>query len=62
LEAWLQQFFGILLWLVSKVPASYYMWLMYTYPNTLNMIETVNGLIGSIIAGIVLATAYEKLK
>jgi len=55
-------FFGILLWLVSKVPASYYMWLMYTYPNTLNMIETVNGLIGSIIAGIVLATAYEKLK
>lgn len=55
-------FFGILLWLVSEVPSSYYFWLMYTYPNTLIIIETINGLIGRIVAGIVMAVVYEKLK
>ena len=54
-------FFGVLLWLVSKVPASYYTWLMYTYPNMLNLIETFNGLVGSIVAGVTLAVLYEKL-
>lgn len=54
-------FFGVLLWLVSKVPASYYTWLMYTYPNVLNAIETFNGLVGGIVAGVVLALVYEKL-
>lgn len=55
-------FFGFLLWLITKVPTSYYTWLMYTYPNILNIIETFNGLIGGIVAGIVLAVVYEKLK
>jgi hypothetical protein len=55
-------FFGILLWLVTRVSTSYYTWLMYTYPNVLNLIETFNGLIGGIVAGIVLAVVYEKLK
>ncbi len=54
--------FGILLWLVSKVPTSYYTWLMYTYPDILNLIETFNGLIGGIVAGIVLAVVYDKLR
>lgn len=54
--------FGFLLWIGTKVPASYYTWLMYTYPNTLNIIETINGLIGGLIAGIVLAALYEKIK
>lgn len=55
-------FFGILLWLVSKVPASYYTWLMYTYSNTLNLIETFNGLVGGIVAGVVMAEVYERMK
>lgn len=55
-------FFGILLWLVTKVPASYYTWLMYTYPDILNLIETINSLVGSIVAGVVLAVLYERLK
>ena len=55
-------FFGLLLWLVSTVPNSYYTWLMYSYPDILNIIEAFNGLVGSIVAGIVLATLYEKLK
>ncbi len=54
--------FGVLLWLVSKVPTSYYTWLMYTYPDILNLIETFNGLIGGIVAGVVLAVVYEKLE
>jgi hypothetical protein len=55
-------FFGFLLWLVSKLPTSYYTWLMYTYPNVLNVIETINGLIGGIVAGVVLAFLYERIK
>ncbi len=54
--------FGFLLWIVTKVPTSYYTWLMYTYPDILNIIETINGLIGGLVAGIVLAELYEKLK
>lgn len=55
-------FFGFLLWLITKVPTAYYTWLMYTYPSILNLIETINGLIGGLAAGIVLAVVYEKLK
>ena len=55
-------FFGLLLWFVSKLPTSYYTWLMYTYPDVLNWIETFNGLIGGIAAGIVLAVVYEKFR
>ena len=54
-------FFGVLLWLVYKVPTSYYTWLLYSYPDILNIIETFNGLIGSIVAGVVLAIVYERL-
>ena len=54
--------FGILLWLVSTVPTSYYTWLMYSYPDILIIIETFNGLVGSIVAGMVLAIVYEKIK
>ncbi len=54
-------FFGVLLWLVSTVPTSFYTWLMYTYPEMLIIIETFNGLIGGVVAGIVLAGVYEKL-
>jgi hypothetical protein len=55
-------FFGFLLWLASKLPTSYYTWLMYTYPDVLNVIETINGLIGGIVAGVVLAFLYERIK
>ncbi len=54
--------FGVLLWLVSNVPTSYYTWLMYTYPDILNLIEMFNGLIERIVAGIVLAVVYDRLK
>lgn len=54
--------FGFLLWLVSTIPNSYYTWLMYSYPGILNTIEAINGLIGSIVAGMVLAIVYERLK
>jgi len=55
-------FFGFLLWLVYKVPSSYYIWLMYSIPNILNVIETINGLVGSIVAGIVMAILFERIK
>lgn len=55
-------FFGFLLFLIAKVPTSYYTWLMYDYPDILNLIETFNGLITGLIGGIVLAIAYEKIK
>jgi hypothetical protein len=55
-------FFGILLFFVNKLPTFYYTWLMYSYPDVLNLIETFNGLIGGIVAGIVLAVIYEKIK
>ncbi|MBS3052462.1 MAG: hypothetical protein J4428_03780 [Candidatus Aenigmarchaeota archaeon] len=55
-------FFGVLYWLVSRLPGAYYMWLMYTYPNILNIVELFNGLIGSMVAGLVLAILYKKLK
>lgn len=54
--------FGFLLWLVTKLPTSYYTWLMYTYPNTLNAVETFNGLVGGLVAGVVLAYLYDKWK
>jgi len=55
-------FFGFLLWLVSKLPASYYSWLLYNYPTTLNLIEAFNGLIGGLVAGVVLALMFERLE
>nr|QBM01358.1 hypothetical protein [uncultured archaeon] len=54
--------FGFLLFLVNKLPTSYYSWLMYTYPNVLNVIETFNGLIGGLVGGVTLAVVYAKLK
>lgn len=54
--------FGVLLWLVSKLPTSYYTWLMYNYPDTLNVIEAINGLVGGLVAGVVLAVLYERLR
>jgi uncharacterized BrkB/YihY/UPF0761 family membrane protein len=53
--------FGLLFWLAATVPAHYYTWLMYTYPDALNLVELLNGLIGGLVAGIVLAMAYERL-
>jgi len=55
-------FFGFLVWLVYKIPMSYYIWLMYKVPDILNIIETFNGLIGSLVVGYVLAILHEKLK
>ncbi len=54
--------YGVLLWLAYKVPTAYYTWLMYTYPDALNVIEMFNGLVGGIVAGVVMAVLYEKLK
>jgi len=54
--------FGVLLWFVSKLPASYYTWLLYNYPDIMIIIETFNGLIGGIVTGVVLAVLYEKIK
>ena len=54
--------FGVFLWLVSTLPNAYYTWLMYTYPVALNLIELFNGLIGGLVAGIVIAVVYEKRK
>lgn len=53
--------FGILMWLVSALPASYNTWLLHTYPDILVIVETINGLIGGIVAGVVLAILYEKI-
>lgn len=55
-------FFGFLFWLVAKVPSSYYTWMLYTYPTALNLIETFNGLVGALVAGIVLALMFERME
>jgi len=55
-------FFGVLFWLVSRIPLSYYIWFRFSYPNILNIIEAINGFVSTIVAGILLAILYEKLK
>lgn len=63
MQAWKKgALFGIILWLVAKLPNSYYIWLLYNYPDIMNIIETFNGLVGAIVTGIVLAYLYEKIK
>lgn len=61
-DAWKKgALFGVLIWLMATVPSLFNMWLMYTYPETLLMVEAVNGLIGGMFMGMVLAVAYEKI-
>lgn len=55
-------YYGVLIWVAMKIPTSYYTWLMYAYPDILNLIETVNGLIGGLAGGITLAVLYEKMR
>lgn len=55
-------FYGFLLWLVTTLPMSYNAWLMYTIPEILIIIETFNGLIGGLVAGITIAVLFEKLR
>jgi len=54
-------FFGSLLWLSYTLPAVYHIWLMYTYPGILLLLELVLSFIGNVITGIVLAWLYERL-
>lgn len=55
-------FFGFLMWIVGSIPAAYDTWLLHSYPDTMILIETINGLIGGLVAGIVLAVAWERIK
>lgn len=54
--------FGALFWLVSTLPASYDTWLLHSYPDILIIVETINGLAGSLVAGIVIAVLYGRIK
>jgi predicted metal-binding membrane protein len=55
-------FFGFLLWLVMGLPQAYNTWLLYDFSTTLIMVETFNGLIGGLTAGVVLAWLWARLK
>ena len=53
-------FFGFLFWLVSTAPQAYNAWLLTSRPLVLIQIETVSGLIGSLVAGVLLAVLYKR--
>ena len=53
--------FGFLFWLAAGVPNSYNTWLLHSYPVSIIGLETFNGLIGALVAGLVIGTAYEKI-
>lgn len=55
-------FFGLLLWLASGLFNGYNTWLLHSYPDIMILIELMNGLIGTLVAGIVMAIAYERIK
>jgi hypothetical protein len=62
-SAWKKGFlFGGLSWLVSRMPATYYAWLMYSYPGVITIVETINGIAGSVVTGVVLAIVFERIK
>lgn len=52
--------FGSLFWLASGLPNAYYTWLLHSYPDAMILIEAVNGLIGTLVVGIVIAIIFER--
>jgi hypothetical protein len=54
-------FFGFLVWLVFRIPVSYYLWLTFDYPYIPNIIGTFNVFINNIFTGILLAILYKKV-
>jgi hypothetical protein len=62
-SAWRKGFiFGGLSWLISRAPATYYGWLMLNYPNVASIMDTMNGIVSSIVSGVVLAIVFERMK
>lgn len=53
-------FFGFLYWLVSTLPQIYNTWLLYSRAVFILQLELVFGLIGSLVAGVLLAILYKK--
>jgi len=55
-------FFGFLLWIVVTLPNAFDTWLLHSFPDAILAVESINSLIGGLVAGIVLALAYERIK
>lgn len=54
--------YGLILFLVSDVTVTFNSWLLHSYPEVILLLELGNAFIGTVVGGIVLAIAYEKLK
>jgi len=54
--------FGFLFWLVGTLSTTYDTWLLHSYPDAIIFVELINGLIGGLVAGVVLAIAWERTR
>lgn len=52
--------FGLMISLIKTVPEAFNKWTLISYPDELILIQLINGSLGSIIFGVLVATLFEK--
>jgi len=53
-------YFGLIITLIKAVPEAFNQWTLIVYPEELIILQLVNGALGLVIFGVLIATTYDK--